>query len=387
MKKIGLLYFGRLEKEKWFDAIIEMINIFAQAWKELPFELFVFWEGTYKKQLVELTTKHSEIHYFGRQNLETIKRYVPNCSYCLMPSTFLETFWLTALTAVSRWLPVIGFAKGGLASFIAPELDLTLLYEKSTAQKLHHLIEKLSKEESVLTIEKDIHKKYSLENRKENIKKLFVPLDKGGREAGGFVKILLVTDFTNKIWWIETYVHDVQMVLQSMWYEVKIFWWKLPDWIIGKFAKYLWIFAWIFNFYEAIRLYFVIKKFKPDLIRYHSILRYLGWMSVRVSKFFPAKKWMMYHDFWYVHPFPHALTHIHQIHTPLNFKNYLKWAHSILAKIFSAGKYLSVFLIRNTLKKHIDIHLVPSDFMIDIIQKSYKISPEKIQTLSHFIQE
>jgi len=43
---------------------------------ELPFELFVFGDGTYADELKNLTTKHKEIHYFGWQNLETIKRYI-----------------------------------------------------------------------------------------------------------------------------------------------------------------------------------------------------------------------------------------------------------------------------------------------------------------------
>jgi len=68
----------------------------------LPFELFVFGDGSYADQLKNLTLKHKEIHYFGWQNLETIKRYIGNCQYCLMSSTFLETFGLTALTALSR---------------------------------------------------------------------------------------------------------------------------------------------------------------------------------------------------------------------------------------------------------------------------------------------
>ncbi|MBU0626018.1 hypothetical protein KKG31_05220 [Patescibacteria group bacterium] len=149
------------------------------------------------------------------------------------------------------------------------------------------------------------------------------------------------------------------------------------------------MFAAICNDRQAFRLKATIKKYKPDLIRYHSILRHLGRSSLWASKNLSAQKWMMYHDFGYVHPFPHALTDVHQIKTPLTLKHFIQSANTrnplkILAVIF---KFFSVKLIKKQLKKHVDIHLVPSEFMTDIIHKSYKISPEKIKVFSHFVQE
>jgi len=105
---------------------------------------------------------------------------------------------------------------------------------------------------------------------------------------------------------------------------------------------------------------------------------------------------MMYHDFGYVHPFPHALTHVHQIKTPFALRHFLQSANTrnplkLLAVLF---KYCSIALIKNQLKKRIDLHLVPSEFMVDIIHKSYHISPDhgpaelgKIQAFPHFVQE
>jgi len=105
---------------------------------------------------------------------------------------------------------------------------------------------------------------------------------------------------------------------------------------------------------------------------------------------------MMYHDFGYVHPFPHALTHVHQIKMPFTFKHFLQSANTknhlkLLAVMF---KYCSVALIKYQLKKRIDLHLVPSEFMVDIIHKSYKISTDhgpaelgKISAFPHFVQE
>ena len=59
---------------------------------ELPFSLFVFGKGCYEEELLELAGKTKNIHFFGWKTLPEIKRYVENCQYCLMPSTFLETF-------------------------------------------------------------------------------------------------------------------------------------------------------------------------------------------------------------------------------------------------------------------------------------------------------
>jgi len=43
MRKVGFLYLGRLEKEKGFDLILNMVEKYE---KELPFELYVFGKGS-----------------------------------------------------------------------------------------------------------------------------------------------------------------------------------------------------------------------------------------------------------------------------------------------------------------------------------------------------
>ena len=88
---LGLLYFGRLEQEKGVDGIIDMVRHFGKEGK-IPFELFVFGSGSLEEEILELTQLYPEVHFFGWKPLEEIIRYVENCQYCLMPSTFLETF-------------------------------------------------------------------------------------------------------------------------------------------------------------------------------------------------------------------------------------------------------------------------------------------------------
>lgn len=61
MRKVGLLYLGRLEKEKGFDLILNMVEKYE---KELPFELYVFGKGSRETNLLELQKKNKQIHFF-----------------------------------------------------------------------------------------------------------------------------------------------------------------------------------------------------------------------------------------------------------------------------------------------------------------------------------
>jgi glycosyltransferase involved in cell wall biosynthesis len=159
--------------------------------EELPFQLFIFGEGTYEKAIQELAHKYKTIHYFGWQNLETIRRYTSNCNFILFPSTCLESFGLTALTGIARGLPVIGYAKGGAKPFIEPDLDLDTINGQNLPDKLYHLIHLLNKEDvfvnSLPTTE--IVKEYSKENRQAAI----------AYHLGEKKRILIVSDFRNRI--------------------------------------------------------------------------------------------------------------------------------------------------------------------------------------------
>jgi hypothetical protein len=143
------------------------------------------------------------------------------------------------------------------------------------------------------------------------------------------------------------------------------------------------------NFVDAIRLKILVRKFKPKVIRYHSVIRRMWWMSIKVLSSHKSKKIMMYHDLWYFHPLPSKVVQEDMIRTPSNLINFLKSSNTknpikLIAVWF---KYISVRLLKIQLKKSIDYHLVPSAFMESIVANSYKIKPTKVQTLSHFMQK
>lgn len=377
---LGLLYFGRLEKEKWFDALIDMIHIFKKNNQILPCEVFIFGSGSGEKRIQELANTDKNIHFFWRQSLATIKRYVENCTYCLMPSECLESFGLSALNAMKRWLPVIWYAKGWLQQFIDPKLDLTHQKWKTTGEKLYQLVNALVTKPLVPSSLSQVPAWYSKDNRIVRFHSL----------AGKWVKrVMIVSDFINKVGGIETYINDVKELLEQHGYEVQLCWWTVPSGPIGKIAKYLGIITGLGNFWEAIQLQSKIKKTQPDLIRYNSTMRYLGRAPIWISKNSTAKKRMMFHDLGYFHPFPSQLTEETQIKTPFTLKRFLTSypTNNPLKKLAIIGKYISLYLIKEQTKKRMETFLVPSPFMKDILYKSYHIDNKDIEIFPHFIQE
>ncbi len=369
---LGLLYFWRLEKEKGFDAIIDMILKFWKESNELPFELFVFGSWSYENEIMQLAHRYKNIHYFGRQSRETIRRYVSNCNFVLAPSTCIESFGLVALSALHRWIPTIGFAKWWAQPFIDPVLDLNQVHGQTLAEKLYHLITRLGKEEfftNSLPIH-DILKSHSKEARKANIAYLL----------GDKKKIIIASDFINKIGGIETYINDVKDMLNDMGYEVTLFGTKIPGGTWWKIIKYLGFIAAIFNIVAATKLLRKIKKEKPDLIWFNSILRYVWRLPLRASKRAKCDKWMMYHDMWYFYPFPRKLEREEQIKTPFTFSNFISSAKTKnpIIKLAITGKYILLKCIQKQLKKDIELHIVPSPFMKPILHKTYRIPEEKI---------
>lgn len=373
---LGLLYFWRLEKEKWFDAIIELIELYEETEEDVPFELFVFGSGSREKKIQELATKHPNIHFFWRQDIPTIKRYVSNCQYALIPSECLESFGLSALNALQRGLTPIGYARGGLKSFIEHDLDLTHQLGHTTGQKLYSLINKLH----TIHVEPEQVDEYTKDRRIVRFHVL------AGKKAK---KILIVSDFTNRIGGIETYINDVKAMLEPHGYQVELFGIKAPRGIFAKLMKYLGIATGILNFWEAIKLHRKVKAMNPDLIRYNSVMRYLGRMPIRATKNTKAKKRMMFHDLGYFAPFPSELKNENQIKTPLTLRHFVDSQPTAnpIQNLAIIGKYVSLQLLKKQLKNTVDTFLVPSEFMQDIVHSSYNIKSDKIKVFPHFIQE
>lgn len=414
---LWILYYGRLEKEKGFDSIIKAIQVLqnSEDFSQWQVEFFIFGKGSLEEELLPLVGK--KVHYFGWQPLEKIQQYLPNIDYCLMPSEFLETFGLSALNALSRGLPVLWYRKGGLEPFIFADCNLFTSKGTTTAERIVSALKKLckldetEKREKKLNYQKQISlllENYSHEARYQR----FIELTKGKPQ-----KVLLVSDFINKIGGIETYLHDVQDLLRSQGHEVLLRGGSVPKgplWTLRKLAGILFSPA---NFWDAYRFEKLLKEYQPDLIWFNSLLRNLGPGVVRKAKKYKDQQlsswvnakdpdissdtldssfhseWpsllMMYHDFGYFYPYPSQLNFVEDCKTPLTLKNFLwrKKPYSFLQKVVIRGKYLLMYPLVKVLKKQIDLHLVPSEFMREIVSKSYKLSEKKVKAFNHFIQK
>ena len=208
-------------------------------------------------------------------------------------------------------------------------------------------------------------------------------------------KILIISDFINKAWWIETYIHDVKHLLESRWHEVILRWSTLPTWSKWQRKKRFWLLLSPFNFWSTGSLKEVLEDKRPDIIWFNSLLRWL-WPNIvktawkwRKQEKSDCKFWMMYHDFGYFYPFPSQLYHIEDCKTPLTKKNFVsayKWKNPI-TKLAVLCKYYRLQPLKKSLKKEIDLHLSPSDCITNIARDSYKISEKKCKSFPHFIQK
>ncbi len=391
---LWLLFYWRLEKEKWFDQLILAIQELNK--RKVDFEIFIFWKWSLESRLFEVHDKN--VHFFWWKPLDEIKKYLANIDYCLMPSEFLETFWLSALNALSRWVPVIWYKKWWLEPFIFQECNLFLAKWNTTAERIVSIVEKLAKK----TNPERIKDKEELEWK---IKKLLPEytedawykrfLKMANIKDSEKQKILIISDFINKAGWIETYIHDVKNLLESKWHEVILWWSTLPAWSKWQRKKRFWLLLSPFNFWSVNSLDEVLEKEKPDIVWFNSLLRWLGpnvvktaWKWRKENKS-DCKFWMMYHDFGYFYPFPSELYFIEDCKTPLTKKNFIsayKWKN-LITKIAVLCKYYWLQPLKRVFKKEIDLHLSPSDCITNIVRDSYKISEKKCKSFPHFIQK
>jgi glycosyltransferase involved in cell wall biosynthesis len=127
------MFWWRLTNEKWFDLILKRIDKYKGSQNINNIEINIFGDGDYREELIEMiwVNKIQSVKYHWRQDKITIEKYILKTDFALMPSRFIETFWLSALEACETWKPVIGFCKWGLEQFILPEYDISKYYSDS----------------------------------------------------------------------------------------------------------------------------------------------------------------------------------------------------------------------------------------------------------------
>jgi hypothetical protein len=201
-----------------------------------------------------------------------------------------------------------------------------------------------------------------------------------GLEPGS--RILLVSDFIIDIWGIEHYLLDISLLLENAWYEVRLIGCD-DEYIVKNRFSQLW--KTIRNREWDALFAKTIEEFSPDMVRWHSIQRRRGPLVLRRARHVRAKHWIMYHDFGLFHPYPSRVYSAQQITDAVWFFQYMKqwYKERILHIPLHVAKRCSRILLMSHLMYMIDLHLVPSVFMEELVESHYrkKIS---VTTLSHF---
>ncbi len=357
------IFFWRLEKEKGADLVLKLPKYFPNI------KIRVFWYGSLESQFRKFFNTQ-DLKFFGWKEQRFIKEYLKKADISLMPSRFLETFWLSALESVSYWVPVIWFNKWGLKQFLHPDLSI------HTEKDFFKVIEKLEKWYINLDEIKKYTKNIALQYTKEKfVEKLKEFLPKNTR------KIIIISDYLYPIGWIERYIISLKDILSSIWIQAILFGYKNK---VNYFKKIFLLWQSYFNSKPVKDLQYLIDKEKPDIIWYHSISRYL-WPNILGIKFNWIKL-MTYHDLWYFAPFASKVYNLDDLVLPWSLKNYLKillkQSYNPFEIIYGISKYYKLNNLRKKLISNIDIHIIPSNFMQQILQKRW--IKKNIFILQHF---
>ncbi len=367
---INFIFFGRTTQEKWIDLILEVFSRLSKEWINTR-RLDIFGDGQLATNCILASKNNRNIVYHGRAAMSSIVPYLRQADYSLTPSFVVETFWKSALSSLQYGVPIIGFSKWWLAQFMDPWLAI----EKSTpAESLYQICKNI-----ILG---------NLHPNKTEIQKRTLPYDKKiwisiiQKYFGDHTSILHVSDFTSKIWGIELFLRESKYLLEKNWYTVDLFG-------HNKKVSFWWLFSTAFNIISFKKLQQTLREFAEknnwkhyDVIRFHSLLRYLWWTVLyHLPK--KSKKVFMVHDLWYFHPYPSKLYSTKDI-PEFSLSGFLsKWV-GIRNKILIFFKFISLWIIQKKLSKIIDIWFVPSVFLIDVLHLSWGIPKEKIALLPHF---
>lgn len=394
---INFIFFWRLEKEKWFDKIIDFLGNFRENQLFQNTNFFLFWEWSLKKDLfssllgdksfIDLSHKQEDeireiinqnetwkVYYFSWRRLDFIKEFIKISNFNLMPSNMLETFWLTALESLRFGVPIISYSKWGLSDFVLPELVINW----SFATSLLNIIENFSPSNWQILSNKciEISSSYNPDSWLQEFRKIIWK---------NSWKILMVNDYLAKIWWAEIYVYTMTEFLNNNWFEVEIFWWDNWKMNIKKF-KILGLLASYFNVPYYFKQKKKIQKFNPDIIWCHNVSRFLGILPILHISRQKFQKIIMFHDFWNMVASAARLENEDQIPEKWIFWEYFKkWNISKNPlKIFLTFIKFIKFSIINKILQKFDIFLVPSNFMQKHIFNLFKNSREKTKVLKHF---
>lgn len=199
-------------------------------------------------------------------------------------------------------------------------------------------------------------------------------------------KLLQVSDYITLFWWIEMFIFNIGNYLKDYGVTTKFLGLTLPLSLLKKMKVFFLPFT-ACNVISASQIISYSLFRKPDIIWFHGVSRYHGRLPIWCTKMFSSKKFMMYHDLWYFHPFPSTITEENQV-LPRSYSNRILMSkqqkNSRFGRLAIRLKFLGTALLRWTLLSTVDTHLVPSEFMVQYLI-DWGIEKSSITVLPHFI--
>ncbi len=360
------LYVGRLDKEKWIASLIFCIEKLIKTKKHFHIDIYGEWSySTVIKSLSHTYPKY--ITYHWRKNKKEIIWQRSRADYFIMPSTFLETFWLTACESLLCGVPVIWNKKWWLIPFIDDTLDIQQSIWTHDWEKLYNSISNLINNNVPKTqynnLIQSIKETYTITKRIQSIENIIQKQ----------WKILMISDFINYNWGgIETHIHDASQLLDAHNYHTTIYGHQAP---IGRYTtlkKLMIMLVSLCNIWDRYMIHQKIKKNSIWLVWRHSISRIIGRLPIRwTSK--NIKQIITHHELGLFHPFPSQTIHESQIPDARSLSAFVQAGQTdnFFKKIAIAVKYMMIRSIHKQLQKKIKTHIVPSEWMVLMVRKRH----------------
>jgi hypothetical protein len=424
------VYVWRLDREKGLEDICFAFEKLLQEWK-FDIYLDLFWqEGNCSELVRSLVQKYpAYISYHGRQPKSVIAEYRNNCHYVLMPSHFLETFGLACLDAYRYGKPVIGYQKWWLQELIINDFAISARQDRQTDVDwlYNKIVEILQIFHSEIYTQqslkcKEIYSSYSEEWWKERVEVIMddfqgdchAPLRCARNDQGTQIRsfdkltirnkstidwnnqsdqseqnksLLLVSDYLHRFWGIEAFLYESKVSLEQLWYAVDMCWSTMSQ----TWKRYLGLpYSWC-NISMAIHLWIQLLRKQYTCIRFHSIQRYIGWLPIYLSTYFPIPKLFMLHDVWLLHPYPSLVTREDQLDFPRTLASYVSAGkqvgkNSLFDILSMILKFGSSSVFRFLLMKF-NLLLVPSAYLKPILERRIDNSSVKVRILPHFVSK
>ncbi len=378
MEKINLIYVWRLTKEKGFDLLLKFVESVGKD-KNLSkkVSLHIFGDGELKDKIPSLPF----VTYHGHLPKEQVIPIWKTCHFTIMPSQFLETFGLTALDSISLGVPVIAYPKGALLQFLTPATSLSSWQDFDTilTDILQKFDSKTWQELSARCLERAHY--YTKKKWIARFKQL------SWLKTG---TIVMISDYIVDIGGIESFILHAKALLEEYGYKVVLVGSPKRRNAVQRFRS---LRSTLFNLRKKNMLKEMVKITKPDLLRRHSVHRHLGRLPLKSMKKFKGQQWVMYHDFGLFHPYPSKVYDEQQLYYPTTYRQFLLATRrspgvTQLKRLLSLKllklKYLTISLIKKLLRKNMDLHLVPSEYMQNVVKHHYGKHDITIETMPHF---